>query len=235
LEAVEENSTPVLKKSSSKPSSKSSKARYVDVDRAVDLLDSTPEASKTTTNLAVESILESKESKSITLLTQEELVKRAFAVQNEEEIEKEFALEKQEMESAAPEKKSKDMTIASGWGSWTGMGVRPSKGPKRFPKGLEPPPPQQQIQEPIDTRKLPVILSKKRVKRTADKYMLTEIPYPFTSREEYEKSLLGGIGPEWNVTSSFKAMTRPEIYTRAGKMIQPLSKKMKVQRAPAKF
>jgi U3 small nucleolar RNA-associated protein 14 len=248
LEAVEQkNAAATVKKNAvKKKSSRSSKGTYVDVDRAVDLLDSTPSATKMFADPAVagveESILESSETKAITLLTQEELVARAFAVQNDEAIEKEFELERQEMETAEQQQtkkssKDKDMTSASGWGSWTGMGAKPSKHPTKFPKGMEPPPPRppKQQEPPRDTRKPPVILSKKRVKRMADKYMLTEIPYPYTSREEYEKSLAGGIGPEWNVTNSFKAMTRPEIYTRAGKMIQPISKKMKVQRAPAKF
>jgi U3 small nucleolar RNA-associated protein 14 len=244
LEAAEQKTTTVMtKKKTTKQASRSSKGTYVDVDRAVDLLDSfdstaTVTKKRTDVTTAEESILESNQTKSITLLTQEELVARAFAVQNEEAIEKEFELEKQEMETAdlsTKKNKDKDMTSASGWGSWTGKGAKPSHRPTRFPKGLEPPPPKVPQQPPRDKKKPPVIISKKRMKRMADKYMLTEIPYPFTSREEYEKSLAGGIGPEWNVTNSYKAMTRPEIYTRTGKMIQPISKKMKVQRAPAKF
>jgi U3 small nucleolar RNA-associated protein 14 len=65
--------------------------------------------------------------------------------------------------------------------------------------------------------------------------MIAEVPYPFTSREEYERSMAGGVGREWNVTDSFKDMTRPEILTRAGKMIQPLSIKVKQKRPAAKF
>lgn len=65
--------------------------------------------------------------------------------------------------------------------------------------------------------------------------MLAEIPYPFTTREEYKRSLIGGVGREWNVSSSFKDMIRPQVITRAGKIIQPISKKLKQQRAPAKF
>lgn len=218
-------------------SSKSSKGSYVDVDRAVDLLQSTPDLTKTMTSNPEESILESKETKAITLLTQEELVEKAFATLNDEEIEKDFALEKQAVQEKelAPKKKKKDMTTSSGWGSWTGEGAIPSKRRFKFRKGFEPPPSQKEKRKRKDQIKPHVILSQKRVKKTADKYMLSEVPYPFTSREEYERSLAGGIGPEWNVTSSFKAMTRPEIYTRAGKIIQPISKKMKVKRAPAKF
>ena len=47
--------------------------------------------------------------------------------------------------------------------------------------------------------------------------------------------MAGGVGREWNVTSSFKDMTRPEIMTRAGKIIQPISIKVKQKRPAAKF
>jgi U3 small nucleolar RNA-associated protein 14 len=47
--------------------------------------------------------------------------------------------------------------------------------------------------------------------------------------------MLGGVGKEWNVSGSFKSMTRPEILTRAGKIIQPISKKAKQARPAAKF
>ena len=48
--------------------------------------------------------------------------------------------------------------------------------------------------------------------------------------------MAGAMGKEWNVTGAVKNMTRPEVLTRAGKMIRPISKKAKVKRAPlAKF
>lgn len=45
------------------------------------------------------------------------------------------------------------------------------------------------------------------------------------------------MGREWNVTTAVRKMTRPEIISRAGVMINPISlrKKAKDHRAPAKF
>jgi U3 small nucleolar RNA-associated protein 14 len=43
-----------------------------------------------------------------------------------------------------------------------------------------------------------VILSEKRIKTTA-KYKLSEIPHPFTSREEYERSLQMPIGSQFTL------------------------------------
>ena len=65
--------------------------------------------------------------------------------------------------------------------------------------------------------------------------MLGDVPHPYATRAEYEQAMLGGVGKEWNVSSAFKSMTRPEILTRSGKIIQPISKKAKQARAPAKF
>jgi U3 small nucleolar RNA-associated protein 14 len=47
--------------------------------------------------------------------------------------------------------------------------------------------------------------------------------------------MTGAVGKEWNVTSAVKNMTRPDVITRAGKMIQPISKRAKAQRPAAKF
>ncbi|CAB9499135.1 associated protein 14 homolog A [Seminavis robusta] len=182
--------------------------------------------------------------KSITHLSQEELVRRAFARSDAKEVEDEFAQEKAEVEdedndtkTASQKKKEKDMAVVSGWGSWAGEGAPPSKPPSKLPKHLQPPPKKKQQKAGRQDIKRPnVIIREKRVKKTADKFMLKAIPYPFTSREEYERAMSGSMGKEWNVTGSVKDMTRPEIQTRPGKIIQPLSMKVKQQqRGPAKF
>jgi U3 small nucleolar RNA-associated protein 14 len=92
-----------------------------------------------------------------------------------------------------------------------------------------------EIRKRKDDRKPNVILNEKRIKKTANSFMLGDIPYPYSSRAEYEQAMIGGVGQEWNVTSAYKNMTRPEILTRSGKMIQPISKKAKRARPAAKF
>ena len=106
--------------------------------------------------------------------------------------------------------------------------------PRRLPKKLQPPKKKVERRKRKDDKAKRVIINEKRVKRNA-KFQLPDIPYPFTSREQYEKAMLGAIGAEWNVTSAVKDMTRPEVLTRAGKIIQPMAKKAKAKRAPAKF
>merc|ERR1711907_246929 len=81
--------------------------------------------------------------KKITLLTQEELVRRAFVSQNGSQIDEEFKKEKETMASEndptrkVGEGKSKSDEVA-GWGSWTGKGCLPPK-PLKLPKKLQAP------------------------------------------------------------------------------------------------
>lgn len=54
------------------------------------------------------------------------------------------------------------------------------------------------------------------------RYMVSEVPYPFTSREQYERSLRQPIGGEWNTSQSVRAMTRPAVVVRAGVAVNPM-------------
>merc|ERR1712185_750178 len=100
--------------------------------------------------------------KKITMLSQEELVRRAFATPSEKE--------------------SKEV---AGWGSWTGSGAPPPR-PKKFPKKLRAP---KKMEEPKRKRKDDgnpnVIINQKRLKKMANKFMLGDVPHPFSSRAEY--------------------------------------------------
>ena len=180
--------------------------------------------------------------KSIIHLSQEELVRRAFASSGKD-VEDSFAAEKAEVEdeendtkTASQKKKQKDMEVVSGWGSWAGDGAPAPKPLHKLPKHLQPPQKKETKRKREDAKLPNVIIREKRVKKTANNFMLDKVPYPFTSREEYERAMMGAVGKEWNVTKSVKDLTRPEIQVRSGKIIQPLSTKVKKQqRGPAKF
>ncbi|WP_317205188.1 hypothetical protein [Janthinobacterium sp.] len=133
------------------------------------------------------------------MLTQEELVQRAFATQSALEVDEEFAKEKALVEGDEDPtrklKKEKDMGTASGWGSWAGQGAPPANmHSRKLPKKLQTPETKVVKRPRVDAKKPNVIISAKRVKKMADQYMLSTIPYPYTSREEYERSMAGGVG-----------------------------------------
>jgi len=224
-------------------------AYMVDVERAIDLLE--PDSGNRRDEddgeaSGNEDAAAGSSSDKITTLTQEELVRRAFASSIEKEADDDFAREKEAVEGLEEDpnrggkRRKRDsnaaMTTVAGWGSWAGEGA-PPPGPsaRKLPKKLLPPKQKLAKRKRADEKKPNVIISEKRVKKTADKFMLSQVPYPYSSREEYERVMSGGVGREWNVTGSFKDMTRPEVITRAGKVIQPLSKKVKQKRPAAKF
>ena len=67
-----------------------------------------------------------------------------------------------------------------------------------------------------------VILSEKYDKKAA-MFKVRSVPYPFTSREQYERSLKHAIGKEWNTHNSVRALTKPEVMTKPGVIIAPLT------------
>ena len=81
-----------------------------------------------------------------------------------------------------------------------------------------------------DDRKKNVIISERRVKKNAA-FQIAEIPHPYSSREQYHAAMRGSLGAEWNVTGAVKEWTRPEVMSRAGKMIQPMSVGAKATKA----
>lgn len=170
-------------------------------------------------------------------LTQEELVRRAFAAPTEAELEEELNQEKDALKDKDdPTRKVETAQVVKGWGSWAGEGVVAPKYKSKFPKSLEPPTKRRMEHTPKKTKDplKKVILNDRRMKKSI-KFQIPYVPYPYRSREEYEKAMAGAIGREWNVAGAVKSMSRPEILTTKGRIIKPLSKKAKMKRAPAKF
>ncbi len=237
-----DEANPWMKKTSTKSTSmatgtKAGRKTVIDVKGATEILDAKKESEESTT---IETKPKEGEGNKITSLTQEELVRRAFVGQNESQIEEEFKKEKEAvvLENDPSRKADKRNSVSDevvGWGSWTGQGAPPPK-PRKLPKKLQAPrKKKEEKRKRSDDYKPDVIINQKRLKKTSNNFMLADVPHPYASRAEYEQAMLGGVGKEWNVSSSFKSMTRPEILTRSGKIIQPISKKAKQPRPAAKF
>lgn len=73
-----------------------------------------------------------------------------------------------------------------------------------------------------DAKKKNVMISEKRIKAQA-KYKLGDVPHPFSSREEYERSLQMPVGGEWNAAHVVSRLTQPEVKKRAGRIIEPIA------------
>ncbi|GJJ15677.1 hypothetical protein Clacol_009955 [Clathrus columnatus] len=132
---------------------------------------------------------------------QKDLVALAFAGDNVvENFEK---LKKQEVEGDAP--REEDSTIP-GWGMWGGLGVKANPKAKKFIKkipGVDP-------TTRADYGKPHVIISEKKDKKAA-KYHVKDLPYPYTSKAQFEKVMETPVGVEWNSRDTFQKQTLPRV------------------------
>ncbi|KAK0742303.1 Utp14 protein-domain-containing protein [Apiosordaria backusii] len=148
----------------------------------------------------------------------QELIKRAFAG---EDVVGEFRREKAEVQEEDDDKEI-DNTLP-GWGSWVGDGVsareqRRHKG--RFVTKVE------GIKKTSrkDYKLKDAIISERRVKKN-DAYLATQLPHPFESQQQYERSLRLPVGPEWQTKETFQSATKPRVIVKQG-LIAPMSKPM---------
>ncbi|KAK0194413.1 Utp14-domain-containing protein [Armillaria mellea] len=137
---------------------------------------------------------------------QRDLVKMAFAGDN---VVQEFEeLKRREIEADAP--KEVDTTLP-GWGSWGGAGTRraPPK-PSLIKKiaGVS-------AANRADHGKGHVIISEKRDKKAA-KYLVKDLPYPYTSKAQFERGMEQPLGVEWNTRVGFQKATLPRVVKKVG-------------------
>ncbi|KEF57596.1 uncharacterized protein A1O9_05514 [Exophiala aquamarina CBS 119918] len=108
-----------------------------------------------------------------------------------------------------------------GWGSWAGEGI--SKKAQKRAKGKVLATIQGVAKDKRRDAKLErVIINEKRVKKN-DKYRASELPHPFESRQQYERSLRLPLGPEWTTKSTFQDATKPRVLMKQG-VIRPMAR-----------
>lgn len=67
-----------------------------------------------------------------------------------------------------------------------------------------------------------VIVSEKRDKKAAQ-FTTAGVPFPFTSRDQFERSLRAPIGREWNTAASHAALVAPSKTVVKGAIIEPIA------------
>ncbi|PGG99184.1 U3 small nucleolar RNA-associated protein 14 [Blastomyces parvus] len=151
------------------------------------------------------------------LLKNADLVKKAFAG---DEVLADFAKEK--LQTVEEEGDQVIDTTLPGWGSWAGAGLtkrekKQAKAKRSFvtEEGV-------QAEKRKDAKLNRVIINEKRVKKNT-KYLASQLPHPFESRQQYERSLRLPIGPEWTTKETFQNATKPRIMLKQG-VIKPLQK-----------
>ncbi|KAH6894103.1 Utp14 protein-domain-containing protein [Thelonectria olida] len=148
----------------------------------------------------------------------QEMVARAFAG---EDVVGDFEREKAEV-AEADDDKVIDNTLP-GWGSWVGDGVSAKEKKRhqgRFLTKVE----GVKKKNRKDAKLERVIINEKRVKKN-DQYLASQLPHPFESRDQYERSLRLPVGPEWMTKETFQDTTKPRVLMKQG-IIAPISKPM---------
>ena len=150
------------------------------------------------------------------VLRNQELTAKGFAG---DDVEAEFEREKKAT-IADEEEKVVDNTLP-GWGSWVGDGV--SKREKRRGQGKVLTKAKDiRAKQRKDAKLDRVIINEKRVKKNA-KFLASSLPFPFESRQQYERSLRLPKGPEWTTKQSFQDGTKPRVLLKQG-IIKPMEK-----------
>ncbi|XP_061699371.1 U3 small nucleolar RNA-associated protein 14 homolog A [Syngnathoides biaculeatus] len=146
-------------------------------------------------------------------LDQTGLIREAFAG---DDVISDFVKEKKK-QANADKPRVVDLTLP-GWGEWGGSGLRPSlKKRRRFRVKTGPPPPRK------DDRRPGVIISEKR-NGSLSLHQLNSQPFPFTSPAQFESTLRAPVGRTWNTERTVKKLTKPEVLTRLGAVIEPMAR-----------
>ncbi|KAF1957061.1 Utp14-domain-containing protein [Byssothecium circinans] len=146
-----------------------------------------------------------------TVLRNHQLTATAFAGDN---VEQEFATEK--AAAIASEDTQVVTTTLPGWGSWTGDDLtraekRRSRGghvTKTTKPGIDP-------TKRKDRNKDRVIMNERRQKANT-KYLASQLPFPFETKEQYERSLRVPKGPEWTTKRTHQQATKPRVLVKQG-------------------
>ena len=111
--------------------------------------------------------------------------------------------------------KVEDLTLP-GWGDWAG-GNRKRKKNKvvRTIDGVV------QKDKRQDRTKKNVIINEKVNKKNL-KYQSSGVPFPFESREQYERSLRMPVGQEWTSRETHQKLTMPRVIVKQGTVIDPI-------------
>ncbi|GMG40298.1 unnamed protein product [Ambrosiozyma monospora] len=154
----------------------------------------------------------------IQMFKQQDLIKQAFAGDSEVVIDEEFQAEKNAIEDEEDDKVVDD--TLPGWGSWSSNPTSKKRKIIKTIKGVT------RKDKRKDKNKKQVIINE-RVNKKNVKYMASSVPYPFETREQYEKSLRMPLGQEWVSRETHQKSVMPKVVVQFGDVVDPLKKSHK--------
>ena len=154
-------------------------------------------------------------------IDQTALIASAFGI--DDSADQTFAAEKSRAEDFEDEQF--ETNALPGWGSWTGAGLsqraqdrynqHKAKLMRKTRSGVD-------KDRRKDRGKETVIVSEKQVRKNG-RYLAKELPHPFETKEQYERSLRVPIGQEWNTKETVQKNVKPRVMVKQG-IIQPMRK-----------
>ncbi|CAK9236735.1 unnamed protein product [Sphagnum troendelagicum] len=157
-------------------------------------------------------------------MSQEELIRRAFAG---DDVEAEFVETKaRALDEEVP--RVEGPVSLPGWGQWTH--IQQKKGqPAWILKE------QESLKNKRDAAlsrrkdaKLQFVMISEKMDKKASKFCASKVPFPYRSREVFERTIEMPIGRDYNTDKSTRDMTRPSEIKKAGVVIEPLKLNMSI-------
>ena len=131
---------------------------------------------------------------------QKKIVEQAFELDDMDQVAAE------EWARETNEKKEKEPIMKQGWGTWFGSGVK------------------QRVAEQVPVHKVDKVIHNEERDKRAAKYLVKQIPFPFKTSKQFDAVNKIPVGKEWNSNKVFQKQIAPEILTRDGEIITPISK-----------
>jgi U3 small nucleolar RNA-associated protein 14 len=160
-----------------------------------------------------------------------QMIRDAFMSSTDKQEAEKFRLEKEaaiaDKLAAEDHEQLRVKTAVAGWGSWGGLGVQPKKKSRR--QRMKEAAQKKRVEKKRnaiimrrkDARLENVIISERENKRQALKYHVPTVPYPFTSKQQFEAAQRHPLGSEWNTQDKYKAFIEPRIQVQHGALIEP--------------
>lgn len=155
-------------------------------------------------------------------------LQEAFA---DDDIANEFNQEKEDMIDELAELSNTKSNALPGWDSWSGpVPIKKlSRRQLRKKRAKERRELQNKKDDLVKKRKTTlgeldhVVVNQEALKSQLEGLRPDSVPFPFTSKEQYEKSLRMPLGTMFNTFEGSKKLCQPEVITKMGQIIKPLS------------
>ena len=135
-------------------------------------------------------------------------------------------LKSSEVESQLP---PPDTNTVPGWGHWIGENYVQKKSIKQLVRDEKLHKKNELLrQKSLQSRKdryLPhVIINEKLDSTLIHKYQIPTLPYPYTTVQQFNKSLVTPLGKEFNTANTYMTQNKPSVIVRPGTIVKPISR-----------